>query len=139
MNTSISVGFRTVRRTKTASSVLLMTKFPRMKNAFRAFCSRYGDPGQSDTPLRKWGGGSGHGDGIRLHGRFKRSWLFGCFRLRLLVCNASEVVRAALRRLEDDEARLAALRSAIDEGESSPDVEDFNRDVFLAELKAQRK
>ena len=49
MNTSISVGFRTVRRTKTASSVLLMTKFPRMKNAFRAFCSRYGNPGQSDT------------------------------------------------------------------------------------------
>ena len=53
--------------------------------------------------------------------------------------NASEVVRAALRRLEDDEARLAALRSAIDDGDSSPDVEDFNRDIFLAELKAQRK
>ena len=49
MKLSISVGFRTVRRTKTASSVLLMTKFPRMKNAFRAFCSRYGNPGQSDT------------------------------------------------------------------------------------------
>ena len=53
--------------------------------------------------------------------------------------NASEVVRAALRRLEDDEAGLAALRSAIDEGDSSPDVEDFNRDIFLAEQKAQRK
>ena len=53
--------------------------------------------------------------------------------------NASEVVRAALRRLEDDEARLAALRSAIDDGDSSPDVEDFNRDIFLAELKTQRK
>ena len=53
--------------------------------------------------------------------------------------NASEVVRAALRRLEDDEARLAVLRSAIDDGDSSPDVEDFNRDIFLAELKAQRK
>ncbi len=53
--------------------------------------------------------------------------------------NASEVVRAALRRLEDDEARLAALRSAIDDGDSSSDVEDFNRDIFLAELKAQRK
>ena len=53
--------------------------------------------------------------------------------------NASEVVRAALRRLEDDEARLAALRSAIDEGDSSPDVADFNRDVFLDELKAKSK
>lgn len=53
--------------------------------------------------------------------------------------NASEVVRAALRRLEDDEARLAALRSAIDEGDSSSDVADFNRDVFLDELKAKSK
>ena len=53
--------------------------------------------------------------------------------------NASEVVRAALRRLEDEEARLAALRSAIDEGDSSPDVADFNRDVFLDELKAKSK
>ena len=53
--------------------------------------------------------------------------------------NASEVVRAALRCLEDEEARLAALRSAIDEGDSSPDVEDFTRDVFLAELRAKRK
>lgn len=53
--------------------------------------------------------------------------------------NASEVVRAALRRLEDDEARLAALRSAIDEGDSSPDVADFNRVVFLDELKAKSK
>ena len=52
--------------------------------------------------------------------------------------DASEVVRAALRPLEDDEAGLAALRSAIDEGDSSPDVEDFNRNVFLAELKAKR-
>lgn len=51
--------------------------------------------------------------------------------------NASEVVRAALRRLEDDEARLAALRTAIDEGDASGDVADFDRDVFLSELKAQ--
>ena len=51
--------------------------------------------------------------------------------------NASEVVRAALRRLEDDEARLAALRAAIDEGDASGDVVDFDRDAFLSELKAQ--
>ncbi len=53
--------------------------------------------------------------------------------------NASEVIRAALRLLEDDEARLAALRDAIDEGDSSPDVKNFNRDNFLDELKAQHK
>ena len=53
--------------------------------------------------------------------------------------NASEVVRSALRRLEDDEARLAALRAAIDEGDASVDVADFDRDVFLSELKAQSR
>lgn len=53
--------------------------------------------------------------------------------------NTSEVVRAALRLLENDEARLAALRAAIDEGESSPDVIDFDRNSFLAELKARSR
>lgn len=53
--------------------------------------------------------------------------------------NASEVIRAGLRRLEEDESRLAALRAALDEGESSPDVEDFDPDRFLQELKAKYK
>jgi len=53
--------------------------------------------------------------------------------------NASEVVRTALRRLEDEESRLAALRAAIDEGDASGDVVDFDRDAFLSELKAQSR
>ena len=53
--------------------------------------------------------------------------------------NASEVMRAALRRLEDEETRLQALRAAIDEGDSSADVENFDRDAFLSELKLQNK
>lgn len=53
--------------------------------------------------------------------------------------NASEVMRAALRRLEDEETRLQALRAAIDEGDSSADVENFDRNAFLAELKSQSK
>ena len=44
--------------------------------------------------------------------------------------NASEVVRAALRRLEEDEARLAAFCAAVDEGDASPDVMDFDEEVF---------
>lgn len=48
--------------------------------------------------------------------------------------NVSEVVRAGLRRLEEDEIRLSALRSAIDEGDASPDVVDFDRNTFLKEL-----
>lgn len=53
--------------------------------------------------------------------------------------NASEVVRAALRRLEEDEARLKALRSALEEGEASEDVEDFDPKSFLRGLKEERK
>ena len=49
--------------------------------------------------------------------------------------NVSEVIRAGLRRLEEDEMRLAALRSAIEEGDASPDVVGFDRNAFLEELK----
>ena len=52
--------------------------------------------------------------------------------------NASEVIRAALRRLEEDESRLAALRAALDEGEASPDVTDFDPQAFLQEMKSKR-
>ena len=53
--------------------------------------------------------------------------------------NASEVIRAALRRLEEDETKLAALRAALDEGEASPDVVGFDPQDFLQEMKADRK
>ncbi|MBQ9878063.1 MAG: type II toxin-antitoxin system ParD family antitoxin [Bacteroidales bacterium] len=51
--------------------------------------------------------------------------------------NVSEVVRAALRRLEEDETWLATVRTLIDEGDESPDVKDFDRDKFLEELMAE--
>jgi len=50
--------------------------------------------------------------------------------------NASEVIRAALRHLEAEEAHLAALRSAIDEGDASPDVVGFDPEAFMEEMKA---
>lgn len=49
--------------------------------------------------------------------------------------NASEVIRAALRRLEEDEARIAAFCAAVDEGDASPDVVDFDEEEFIQELK----
>lgn len=51
--------------------------------------------------------------------------------------NASEVIRAGLRRLEEDERQLAALRAAIDEGDASGYIEDFDFDAHLEKLKAK--
>lgn len=48
--------------------------------------------------------------------------------------NVSEVIRAGLRRLEEDEARLAAVRAALIEGEESGAVEGFDPDAFMEKL-----
>ncbi|MBR0052405.1 MAG: type II toxin-antitoxin system ParD family antitoxin [Bacteroidales bacterium] len=53
--------------------------------------------------------------------------------------NASEVIRAGLRRLEEDEQKIAALRTAIEEGEVSGYVEDFDFESHLEALKANRR
>ena len=48
--------------------------------------------------------------------------------------NVSEVVRAGLRRLEEDEARLAAVRAALIVGEESGVVEGFDPEAFMKKL-----
>ena len=50
--------------------------------------------------------------------------------------NASEVIREGLRRLEEDETRLAALRAAIQEGIDSGICENFDPEEHLKQLKA---
>jgi antitoxin ParD1/3/4 len=51
--------------------------------------------------------------------------------------SASEVIRAGLRLLEDQEAKLEKLRELIREGEESGDPVPFDFDEFLAELNAE--
>lgn len=52
--------------------------------------------------------------------------------------NASEVVRAGLRLLEEEESRVVALRNAIQEGIDSGRNENFNAKEFLKDLKSKR-
>jgi antitoxin ParD1/3/4 len=50
--------------------------------------------------------------------------------------SASEVVRAGLRLLEDQETQMAALRAALVDGETSGAPEDFDFDAFIAAKKS---
>lgn len=49
--------------------------------------------------------------------------------------SVSEVVRAGLRKLEEDESKLEALQARLEAGENSPPVKNFNKESFLAELR----
>ena len=53
--------------------------------------------------------------------------------------NVSEVVRAGLRLLEDEENKVVALRKAIQEGIDSGLAHDFDPKKHLQELKAKRR
>jgi antitoxin ParD1/3/4 len=53
--------------------------------------------------------------------------------------NASEVIRAGLRLLEDEENKIVALRKAINDGIESGRAVDFDAKKHLDVLKAGRK
>jgi len=53
--------------------------------------------------------------------------------------NASEVVRAGLRLLEEEESKMIALREAIQEGVKSGIAYDFNPKSHLEKIKAKKK
>jgi antitoxin ParD1/3/4 len=49
--------------------------------------------------------------------------------------NASEVIRAGLRRLEAEEQERQAIRAALIEGENSGVAENYTIDGLMAELR----
>lgn len=53
--------------------------------------------------------------------------------------NASEVIRAGLRLLEEEESRLSVLKTAIQEGIESGIAEDFDPKKHIEYLKARKK
>ena len=53
--------------------------------------------------------------------------------------NASEVVRAGLRLLEEEENRVAALKDAIQQGIDSGIAQDCNPEKHLEHIKAAKR
>ncbi|WP_213278584.1 type II toxin-antitoxin system ParD family antitoxin [Chryseobacterium indologenes] len=53
--------------------------------------------------------------------------------------NASEMIRAGLRLLEEEENKIQILKNAIQEGIESGVAADFNPEKHLASLKAKIK
>ena len=53
--------------------------------------------------------------------------------------NVSEVIRAGLRLLEEEENKTLALKNAIQEGIESGIAHNFNSESHLKDLKAKKK
>lgn len=53
--------------------------------------------------------------------------------------NASEVIRAGLRMLEEEENKITALKKAINDGMESGMAENFNPKQHLESLKAKKR
>ncbi|WP_421889455.1 type II toxin-antitoxin system ParD family antitoxin [Marinoscillum sp.] len=52
--------------------------------------------------------------------------------------NASEVIRAGLRLLEEEENKAMALKKAVQDGINSDIAQDFNPSTHLEKLKSAR-
>ena len=53
--------------------------------------------------------------------------------------NVSEVIRAGLRLLENEEIKVIDLKNAIQQGINSPRVKNFDFDAHLIKLKSSKR
>ena len=53
--------------------------------------------------------------------------------------NVSEIIRAGLRLLEEEESKAIALKNAIQDGLNSPRIENFDFDQHLVKLKSEKR
>ena len=53
--------------------------------------------------------------------------------------NVSEVIRAGLRILEDEESKTKALKAAIQKGLDSPSISDFDFKENLKKMKQEKR
>jgi antitoxin ParD1/3/4 len=53
--------------------------------------------------------------------------------------NASEVIRAGLRMLEEEENKIMAIKKAINDGIESGIAKNFNPEQHLESLKAKKR
>ena len=51
--------------------------------------------------------------------------------------NASEIIRAGLRLLEMEENKYKVLKNALEDGEKSEKIKDFDSKQYLKELRAK--
>lgn len=51
--------------------------------------------------------------------------------------SVSEAVRAGLRKLEEEDLKLQALRAKLQAGEDSPLQEDFDEEQFLVSMRSK--
>lgn len=78
----------------------------------------------------------GHNTSISLGEHFEK---FVQFRIKEgRYKNASEVIRAGLRLLEQEEQKFYILKSAIEDGINSGVAHDFDQEEFLKEVKSQK-
>jgi antitoxin ParD1/3/4 len=53
--------------------------------------------------------------------------------------SVSEIVRAGLRKLEEDEAKVELLRAKLQAGEDSPIVDNFDGQKFLEKMHEKHR